>query len=352
MRANGDKEPRRFTVLADPKNQVPEQSSSRCGFTLIELLVAIGVIGILVALLLPAVQRSRESARRVDCQNRLKQIGLALHNYHSSFQLFPPGGVHLTTKRPGTVPEGDELTDGRAPWTVLILPYVDEQPRYDRFNMESTFSTRYDLRSQTPEPNLTEQYRPMPKYQCPTDLNSFNGATHSNYAACQGGGTPEDAAEQTTGPVPRLFYDNGMFFHNSGLSVGDITDGTTQTILVGETKYVGTPRSFESTGAWWTWAAAVRSHDFLASLFNISATVDPINFPQNGEYTEEDVIQNQGVFQGANHGGQQRVYGSWHPGGAMFLLADGSVRFLNENMNVQVYRSLGTRADGLPQGGF
>lgn len=328
------------------------QRRSRPGFTLIELLVVIGVIAILMALILPAVQQSRESARRIDCQNRLRQIGLALHNYHSTFQLFPPGGVHLTTKRPGTVPEGDELTDGRAPWTVLILPYLDEQPRYDSFDFESTFSARYDLRTSTPEPNLTEQYRPLSKYQCPSDLNSDAGATHCNYAACQGGGTPDDAAEQTTGPVPRLFYDNGLFFHNSSLSIADITDGTTQTILVGETKYVGTPSSFSSTEAWWSWAAAIRSDPVFSSLFNISATVDPINFPQNGEYTEEDVIEHHGVFQGANHGGQQRVYGSWHPGGAVFLLADGSVHFLNENMSVDIYRSLGTRADGAPQGGF
>jgi prepilin-type N-terminal cleavage/methylation domain-containing protein len=328
------------------------RSIHRSGFTLIELLVVIGVVGILLALILPAVQRSRESARRVDCQNRLKQIGLALHNYHSSFELFPPGGVHLTTETPGTVPLGDQFTDGRAPWTVLILPYLDEQPRHDRFDMATTFSTRFDLRLLTPEPNLTEQYRPLTKYQCPSDLNSSADATHCNYAACQGGGTPDDASEQTAGEVPRLFYDNGLFFHNSSHSIGDISDGSTQTILVGETKYVGTPAGFSSTDAWWSWAAAVRSHDFVASLFNISATVDPINFPQNGEYTEEDVVRNHGVFQGANHGGQQRVYGSWHPGGALFLLADGSVRFLNENMSINVYRSLGTRADGSPQGAF
>jgi prepilin-type N-terminal cleavage/methylation domain-containing protein len=207
------------------------RSIHRSGFTLIELLVVIGVVGILLALILPAVQRSRESARRVDCQNRLKQIGLALHNYHSSFELFPPGGVHLTTETPGTVPLGDQLTDGRAPWTVLILPYLDEQPRHDRFDMATTFSTRFDLRLLTPEPNLTEQYRPLTKYQCPSDLNSSADATHCNYAACQGGGTPDDASEQTAGEVPRLFYDNGLFFHNSSHSIGDISDGSTQTIL-------------------------------------------------------------------------------------------------------------------------
>lgn len=327
-------------------------SARRCGFTLVELLVIIGITGILLALILPAMQRSRESARSVDCQNRLRQIGLALHNYHAAFEVFPPGGVHVTTKAPGTVPSGNQLTDGRAPWTVLILPWLDEQPRYERFDLDSTFSTRFDLRRATPEPNFTEQYRPLSKYQCPSDVNSSASATHCNYAACQGGGTPDDAAEQTSGPVPRLFFDNGLFFHNSSSSLGDITDGTTHTILVGETKYVGTPAGFSTTEAWWSWAAAIRSDPVVSSLFNISATVDPINFPQNGEYNEEDIIRNHGVFQGANHGGQQRVYGSWHPGGAFFLLADGAVRFLSENMNVTVYRSLGSREDGFPQGDF
>ena len=327
-------------------------STIRRGFTLIELLVVIGVIAILISLTLPAVQQSREAARRIQCENTLRQIGVALHNYHANTEMFPPGGVHMTTKPPGTAPDGDEMTDGRAPWTVLILPYLDEGNRYNRFNMEGTFSIRFDKSALTQEPNLTEQYQPLTKYQCPTDPNSSAAATHSNYAACQGGGAPEDAAEQTTGPVPRLFFDNGIFLHNSSISQADITDGSSQTILVGETKYIGTPQSFSSTNAWWSWAAAVRSHGFLAALFNISATVDPINFPQNGEYNEDDIIKNQGVFQGANHGGQQRVYGSWHEGGAMFLFVDGSIRFLNENMDVQVYRSLGTRADELPDGTF
>lgn len=322
------------------------------GFTLIELLVVMGIIGILIALILPAVRQSRETARRELCRNRLRQIGLALHNYEAGHGVYPPGGVHTTTKKPGSVPEGDELTDGRAPWTVLILPYLDETPRYNKFNMEATFSVRFDLTGSTPEPNVSQQYQPLLKYHCPSDPNSSAQGTHSNYAACQGGGTPEDAAEQSTGPVPRLFYDNGMFFHNSSRGPADINDGSSHTVLVGETKYIGTPRGFESTKAWWSWAAAVRSDETFSSLFNISATVDPINFPQNGEYTEEDVLEHKGVFQGANHGGQQRVYGSWHLGGAHFLFADSSVQFLNENMNIDVYRSLGTRNDGQPNKGF
>jgi prepilin-type N-terminal cleavage/methylation domain-containing protein/prepilin-type processing-associated H-X9-DG protein len=321
------------------------------GFTLVELLVAIGVIAILLALIVPAVQQARAAARRAECANKLRQLGLAMQNYHSSHKLFPPGGVHMTTARPGTVPTGDELSDGRAPWTVLILPYLDEGPRYNGFNFETTFSPRHDKLGATPEPNRTQQYVPLLKYHCPADANEPAGM-FSNYAACQGGGTPDEAAEQSLYQFPRLFFDNGMFFHNSSVSMADLTDGSSNTIMIGETKYIGTPASFVPTDAWWSWAAAIRAdgQKHLESLFNISAACDPINFPQNGEYTEEEIRRKGAVFEGANHGGQQRVFGSWHTGGAHFLMADGSVHFLNESMNVTVYRSLGKRADGGPAG--
>ena len=325
---------------------------NRRGFTLVELLVVITIIGSLIALLLPAVQSAREAARRMQCCNQLKQIGLAMHTYHTTHGCFPSGGIHLTTARPGTRPLGNQFTDSRAPWTVLILPFLEETPRYNRFDMNLPFSVRWDLRGSTPEPNLTEQYRPMPKYHCPSDPNSSGEAAHSNYAACQGGGLPSDAAEQSSGSAPRLFFDNGMFFHNSSTKVRDLLDGSSNTVMVGETKYYGTPTSFVPTGAWWPWSAAIRSHDSYPSLFNISATVDPINDPQNGEYVEAEIVAHKGVFEGANHGGQQRVYGSWHPGGCHFAFGDGSVHFLSENMDITAYRGLGARDDGIPVGGF
>jgi prepilin-type N-terminal cleavage/methylation domain-containing protein/prepilin-type processing-associated H-X9-DG protein len=328
------------------------RQSWRNGFTLVELLVVIALIGLLMALLVPAIMQARSSARTVHCTDKLRQIGLALYNYQSNFKLFPPGGVHMTTARPGTVPTGNQNTDGRAPWTVLILSELDETARYNAFNFEAPFSARADLTSMTPEPNLTEQYRPINRYQCPNDPTDANGLC-SNYAACQGGGTPDDAAAksaQVPGQLPRLFFDNGIFFHNSSVSLADITDGSSNTVLVGETKYIGTASTFAPTKAWWPWSAAIRADNAQkhAALFNISATCDPINFPQNGEYTEEDIRKHLGVFEGANHGGQQRVYGSWHAGGANFLMADGSVHFLGENMDLNVYRSLGRRADGGP----
>jgi len=322
---------------------------SRHGFSLVELLVVIGVISLLLALLIPAVRQSRHAALRTECSNKLRQLGLAMQNYHSSHSLFPPGGVHMTSVAPGRVPRGHEVLDARAPWTVLILPYLEEAPRYDAFDMEAAFSPRHDQLDQIPEPNRTQQYLPLLTYSCPSNPNTEWAGQFSCYAACQGGGAADEAVEQTNNATPRLFFDNGMFFHNSSIKIGDLTDGASHTVMIGETKYIGTPQSFEPTDAWWSWAAGIRAANTsdLASLFNISATCDPINFPQE-TYSEEDVRRELAVPQGGNHGGQQRVYGSWHSGGASFLMADGSVHFLNENMNVDVYRRLGKRADGLP----
>lgn len=322
------------------------------GITLIEVLVVIGIIALLVALLLPAVQRARESARRSGCRNQLHQIGLALHNYASQFSVFPPGGVHTTSNRPGTAPGGHEANEGRAPWTVLILPQLDEAGRYNAFNFNAAFSSLSRLKHETTEPNFTQQYTPLLKYSCPNDPNSTFAGYFSNYAACQGGGRQGDAATVTISEFPRLFFDNGIFFHNSSIRSSDITDGMSNTIMVGETKYVGTPTSFAQKDAWWPWSAAIRGDPTetkaAASLFNISSTVDPINFPQNGQYTEADIVKHQAVFEGCGHGGQQRVYGSWHKGGAHFLMADSSVHFLSENMDLTAYRSLGQRANGGP----
>ncbi len=329
-------------------------NAKRQGFSKVEVLVVMGVITVAVSLLLPALLDSRQTARARICTDRLRQIGLALDGYHKSYQVFPSGAMYRTSKPRGTIPEGDQLTDGRVPWSVQMLPFLEEAPRYHRFDVEGIFSARFDLRSATPEPNRTQQYLPLVRLQCPDDPNSSAEATHSNYAACQGGGTAADALEQDRATLPgfRLFFDNGIFYHNSRTTVDDIRDGLSNTLLVGESKYVGTPRTFGSDGAWWSWAASIRGDRSNPSLFNISATVDPLNNPQNGEYTEQEIIHHRGVFEGAHHGGQQRVYGSWHPGGGYFCFADGAVRFLNEAIDLQTYRRLGTIADGMPEDGW
>src|SRR5262245_49685061 len=207
------------------------QSRRRCtGFTLIELLVVIAIIAILIALLLPAVQQAREAARRTECKNHLKQIGIALHNYHDTFRIFPPGEVGSSLW-----PQGDDSQWG---WAVMILPYIDQAPLYNLLS-PGTNSLRQALNNAT---LLKALQTPIPYYLCPTDpsnqlntdrrLGQANGpnalvATGSfiaNHGVC--------AWAQGSGRLP------GMFAHNDGARIRDITDGTTNTFMVGER---GTP---------------------------------------------------------------------------------------------------------------
>ncbi|CAE7855794.1 comGC, partial [Symbiodinium microadriaticum] len=122
---------------------VPRQSRAK-GFTLVELLVVIAIIGVLIALLLPAVQQAREAARRMSCSNKMKQIGLAIHNYHDTHRQFPAGAIsgHVTCVN-GTTPlggGGGECNQTFAPWTVLILPFIEENNLHDNFNFTRIFS--------------------------------------------------------------------------------------------------------------------------------------------------------------------------------------------------------------------
>ncbi|MCA9089676.1 MAG: DUF1559 domain-containing protein [Planctomycetaceae bacterium] len=153
---------------------MPHRSSLRPGFTLIELLVVIAIIAILIALLLPAVQQAREAARRSQCKNNLKQLGLALHNYHDTFNTFPPGGVSALANSNCNPTGGSEPANQGAPWTVLVLPYVDEAPRYNSFNFDTYFISFFNGYPPTSGyggsgGNYTEQVRPCNRFQCPSE---------------------------------------------------------------------------------------------------------------------------------------------------------------------------------------
>jgi len=294
----------------------------RRGFTLIELLVVIAIIAILIALLLPAVQQAREAARRSTCKNNLKQIGIALHNYHETSQAFPPGYV---SSRPGASNSSwCRNNAGRgsgqfAPWTVLILPQMDNAPYHEQFDFESPFQAV----SNQPVPaveNLTEE---VAFYSCPSDSKS--NPLWPSYLGVQGGGDSVECQNTSCNSSNiRAFWSNGPLYASSHVSFAGMIDGASNVFLVGETRYASAP---------WTSSA---KQDGCAFTRCLVGTFEPINLHPNGDRGQPAT----------------RGFSSFHAGGCHALMGDGRVEFVNENMDLAAYQSLGIRGDGLPTGGL
>jgi prepilin-type N-terminal cleavage/methylation domain-containing protein len=314
----------------------------RVGFTLVELLVVIAIIGILVALLLPAIQAAREAARRTECSNRLKQLGVAIHNYHDSHQVFPPGGIVTAEMCPGSgaPPTKPAFSSGkcdksRAPWTVLILPFLEQTSLYEKFNFNTSFAHTWDEGCNT---NRSLQFSNNPNYQCPSDPNSKPSIGNNNYNGCQGGGPASQAACTSESSSGRKFYTNGALFVNSEIGFADILDGSSNTYLIGETKYnfLKGSRS-DLPNRYIGWGSAVRvqvtSKDY-SSPTNLTAAVNSVNgFAKHGKqyFTMDE---------------SSTYFGSFHPAGAQFVFADASVNFINESIHLSTHRFLGNREDG------
>ena len=305
------------------------------GFTLIELLVVIAIIAVLIALLLPAVQQAREAARRTQCKNSLKQIGLAMHNYHDVYMQFPPGYV---AKTPFSITSGEKSLWS---WSAFILPYVDQAPLYSQANVGNS------LLEQVLVSNPGILQTKIPVFRCASDIgpnvNNYidnvntpgstttnfynanvvdsNGNTvsiaTSNYVMVAGPAdstTPEvrDPAQAALGPP------TGIAFQNSKIGFRDITDGTSNTLCVGERAWNYKGRTL---GA--------------ATAFGFSASVDD---PSGSANIKTAALNALGItYNGINatigiqH--DRRGFSSAHIGGAHFLLCDGSVRFISENID-------------------
>ncbi len=287
--------------------------SKRNAFTLVELLVVIAIIGILVALLLPAVQAAREAARRVSCRNNLKQVGLATQLYHQTHGNFPSAFfAHPDYWHPSWS------------WSTLLLPHVEQQALFDTLDVNGSqfhggtgFATATDL-TQTS----------LPVYVCPSDggavLNHHKGEfARSSYRAVTGDileldTTYESATTQT-----------GVIYCNAQTRIADIRDGSSNTILIGEC--VLDPGEDDKVGAIWAGMRGELSDDIYVSDAAWFLHSDP-------EWTI--------------NGPKKQAFSSRHGAGAMFILGDGSVQFINQSIAAETLQGLCARADGTVLGEF
>ena len=317
----------------------------RNAFTLVELLVVIAIIGILIALLLPAVQAAREAARRSQCSNNLKQLGLALHNYHDTVKKFPPGGLWAYGNPWGTTWPGPNPERGST--LVHLLPYVEQSALFDAID----FTSSTNVHKQVVNGKEVEDHI-IAGYVCPSDNNSdlFSGRAIHNYTGTEGPkgkGNGPTTCSCSDGPVyatmlgtcsPQLpnapaNQERGAFLRISNpwcSRMADIKDGLSNTIFMGEV------RRDCSTHVQIGWASA-------NSQQGMTTTSIPINYDSCG-------ILDSGIdscWQPCNWS-VAFGYKSSHPGGAMFVFGDGAVHFLSETIDYCTYQRLGHRMDGQP----
>ncbi len=333
------------------KQQEIKRPRLQRGFTLIELLVVIAIIGVLVALLLPAVQEAREAARRTQCKNNLKQIGLALHNYHDLYNTFPPG-CGLSSQSPDAHYSVDLTTANRAAaygWATYILPELDQLNRFNQLNVNG-LELCLLLQKPTLRP-LAQQS--IPVYLCPSDsalpqLNTGRMFTNAifgniavgsaNYVGVEGTRWSHgvDWIENQTDPY-------GILWPASHVKISDVIDGTSNTFIVGE-------RNWTNLAAVWigTRNYTGNGDDGLRQILGI--TNWKINLSNSKTATPTS----------------NRAFHSNHTGGTQFLLADGTVRFISESIYFDntladptnhasmlgLYNRLGMRNDGNPIGDF
>ncbi len=311
---------------------------ARRGFTLVELLVVIAIIGVLIALLLPAVQSARESARRTQCINNLKQIGLALQNYHGAKNVFPSGYVSQPGGLMGTA--NTDTGDAGPGWACLFqcLPFLEEAATQQAFDMTlPAWNAK----------NATAAITPIAGFRCPsvTDdsqtytVKDSSGAplamfSRSHYVACSG---KPDVWEDPDGTlIPKLA--NGVFFRNSKIRIKDITDGLSHTMFFAEQ----TPTHSDST-----WVAVVPGAQTCPTQRYFLAGCD-VAAPQAEFHSGPGLDETPPVIKPPNDmfPGYVDETHSDHPGGCNILMGDGGVHWASDTINPVIWAAIATRAGG------
>ncbi|WP_315853771.1 DUF1559 domain-containing protein [Roseiconus lacunae] len=365
-------------------------SKNHHGFTLIELLAVVAIIGILVALLLPAVQSAREAARRMQCSNKLKQIGLALHNYHAAFNTFPYGRLHPDRLTNGEVFQW-RYTNYMSVWGAMwygnrsvhlaVLPYIEQAGIYDLVDFSALNSPRMLENGRPAHPNFEAFSKNVGLYVCPSDANSFDQPTENNYRYNFGGSTPYQGADSwddnncVQGCTSPLVEGNGAFTIGRALSSSAFLDGLSHTVgfaertkgsglagvptkadtitkpnriigFVSDTEEmfqdclsytpVASTYNFFSMGLWLPgsdysngWATAAYS----STMYNHVA-------PPN--WRGQDCGAASAI---ADVPGEAAIISarSMHNGGVNVMLMDGAVRYVTDQIDLQLWRAIGTR---------
>jgi prepilin-type N-terminal cleavage/methylation domain-containing protein len=310
----------------------------QAAFSLVELLVVIAIIGVLVALLLPAVQAAREAARRTQCANHLKQIGLALQNYESTFKILPYGNNY-----PGSLPIAPS-------WSTMILPFIERQAHYELFDFNSPLNDPQNAQAVTTH---------VPIYVCPSGITqgspilparctccSLNAAYTSMglWYAGSTGPTPANSCQFCSNPTPAPdnyccqgspYGDSGngsgMFYrYFKGVRFSEVTDGLSNTLMCGESLPEQTIHL----------AAFGRNLSLCVTNIPLNVMATPAQMPQNG--------LSDSTLHSINPANLLTGFKSRHPGGVQFVLGDGAVRILSQSIDYRLYCELGTRDGSEP----
>jgi prepilin-type N-terminal cleavage/methylation domain-containing protein len=307
------------------------------GFTLIELLVVIAIIAILIALLLPAVQQAREAARRTQCKNNLKQIGLAMHNYHDTYDTFPPGNRGMT----------DWALKNSTNWRSMVLPYMDQAPVYNQLNFETG-----NFAANSYAGNDVLKGFKMAAFLCPSSTidpfdnsennwsNTQQGLNH-HYVGVAGAAPPITGLSSGWKDCGHGWSCNtGLLASNENFKIKDAKDGTSNTMMVAEQSgYTNKRVLYANYYGGWHGARhlnSIKSSSGCGDLWQAGTTC--VRFAPNS-----DIVQT-----GANETRYRNntVINSEHPGGLQVLLGDGSARFLSENIDFGTLKLLCAKRDG------
>jgi len=314
----------------------------RKGFTLIELLVVIAIIAILVALLLPAVQQAREAARRTQCKNNLKQLGLALHNYHDVYNRFPPAEVHT---REFLTEANNNWGDQTSNWAVYIMPFNDQANAFNSVDFNYVHNATQDAAG-NPIGNRDILGEVYPGYLCPSNPvgahQKRDNQFHIMHYFINGWGAQEPPGGRArhkwaVGDNANLKH-KGISYYNSNTGIRDVIDGTTNQIAIGEVRGYRPQCKNSITSI----------QDWRGMRWEISTGT---NMPINGIHVNSGNcggVENEGTCTNC----RWENMASFHTGGTQVLLADGAVRFLSENIDTTTFQRLGSMGDGAVIGEF